>query len=206
MNPDWNERYSAPEFAYGESPNVFFSTWLIRFQPGAILMAAEGEGRNAVFAASKGWDVTAFDLSIEGKHKAELLAKQHNVQVDYQVGDFQDLQFEPHSFDAIGLIYAHFAGDKKMNHLKRLETYLKPGGVVIFEAFSKNHLPFRLKNPKVGGPMDLDVLFSVAELTDSFGHYEQLTLGEEVVELNEGKYHNGTGSVLRFVGRKPQNQ
>ncbi|MEI7587725.1 class I SAM-dependent methyltransferase [Runella sp.] len=202
MSQKWDERYAEPEFAYGKEPNEFFKTWLPNFEPGTILMPAEGEGRNGVFAARIGWNVTAFDLSIEGKSKALKLAQEHHVTLDYTVGDFEQLDLGPESFDAIGLIYAHFPGAMKSAFHHKLDGYLKPGGAIIFEAFSKRNLQLKQQNPKVGGPDDLNTLFSTAEIAADFHNYEILLLEEAEIELNEGKYHIGTGSVVRFVGRK----
>ncbi|MDW7693946.1 methyltransferase domain-containing protein [Flammeovirgaceae bacterium SG7u.111] len=201
-NPDWDERYGQPSFAYGKEPNEFFKEWVSNFKPGTLLMPADGEGRNGVFAASLGWQVTSCDLSIEGKTKALKLAKEKEVSLEYLVGDFGKLNFQPESFDAIGLLYAHFSPEKKSDFHKRLSNYLKTGGIVIFEAFSKNHLPYVQANPKVGGPKNIDMLFSLEELKAYFPSFEVLHLAEEEVQLNEGAYHNGKGSVIRFVGRK----
>jgi SAM-dependent methyltransferase len=198
----WDDRYKNDGYAYGKAPNLFFSAWLEKFEAGSILMPADGEGRNGVFAAQLGWDVTAFDLSEEGRSKALALAKASGVIMEYIVGDLDDLQFEYESFDAIGLIYAHFAAEKKSLLHKKLNDYLKPGGIVIFEAFSKNHLPLKQLDPKVGGPDEIDMLFSQAEIAADFAHYDILELTEEEIVLNEGRYHAGKASVIRFVGRK----
>ena len=165
-------------------------------------MPADGEGRNGVFAVQLGWKVTSTDLSEEGKLKAFELAKEKNVDLEYFVGDLEELQFEKASFDAIGLIYAHFAADKKSTLHKKLNDYLKPGGIIIFEAFSKLHILYNGIDPKVGGPKDFDMLFSTAEIASDFENYEILLLEEKEITLEEGKYHIGTGSVIRFVGRK----
>lgn len=79
---------------------------------------------------------------------------------------------------------------------------MRSGGVVIFEAFSKKHLAYNTKNPKVGGPKDLDSLFSVEEIKADFPNYEIMELNEKEITLDEGFYHNGKGSVIRFLGRK----
>ena len=199
---NWDERYKGEHYAYGKEPNAFFREWLQKFKPGSILMAADGEGRNGVFAAVHGWKVTSFDLSVEGKSKALQLARENNVAIEYIVGDLEQLDFEKESFDAIGLIYAHFAADKKSILHKKLDGYLKPGGIIIFEAFSKTHLQLRMLNPSVGGPQDINMLFSKEELIADFKNYDILTLEEEEILLNEGAYHIGKGSVIRFVGRK----
>ena len=73
---------------------------------------------------------------------------------------------------------------------------------MVFEAFSKDNLAYRAKNEKIGGPRDLDSLFSVEEIKTDFANYEILQLEEKEVALREGLYHNGKGSVIRFVGKK----
>ncbi|HCN83562.1 MAG TPA: SAM-dependent methyltransferase [Sphingobacteriaceae bacterium] len=198
----WDERYSSEEFAYGEQPNNYLKEQLEKLDPGTILFPAEGEGRNAVFAAKLGWKVSAFDISAEGKNKASRLAEANKVSIDYQVGELQDLNYNPEQFDVIALIYAHFPADIKSSINKTLSTYLRHGGLIIFEAFSKNHLAYIAKNEKVGGPKDLGSLFSIDELKSDFPDYEIIELIEKEIELNEGSFHNGTGSVIRFVGRK----
>jgi SAM-dependent methyltransferase len=202
MHQKWDERYQEPGFAYGKEPNLFFANWLPQFRPGAILMPADGEGRNGVFAARLGWQVTCCDLSIEGQSKALQLAAEKGVSLEYHVGDLAQLHFAPASFDAMGLIYAHFPGEQKSALHRQLDGYMKPGGIIIFEAFSKSHLDYVQRNPAVGGPRDIATLFSKEELLADFSNYELLLLEEVEVDLQEGKYHNGKGSVIRFVGRK----
>lgn len=198
----WDDRYSKEEFAYGKQPNNFLEEQLENLNPKTILFAAEGEGRNAVFAAKLGWKVTAFDISIEGKNKALKFAENNNVTIDYQVGELQTLGFQPQQFDTIALIYAHFPAEIKSLYHKKLETYLRKDGLIIFEAFSKNHLDYIAKNEKVGGPKEIEMLFSIEELKTDFPDYEIILLEEKEIELNEGQFHNGKGSVIRFVGRK----
>jgi SAM-dependent methyltransferase len=198
----WDERYKNSEFAYGRTPNLFFKEWLTKLEPGSILMPADGEGRNGVYAAHLGWRVTSFDLSAEGKSKALQLAKENSVALQYHVGDFEHLAFEPQAFDAIGLIYAHFPADKKRQFHRKLDAYLKPGGFIIFEAFGKQHIHYNTPGSKVGGPKDTGSLFSTEEIRQDFENYDILLLTEKVIELNEGQYHIGRGSVVRFAGRK----
>jgi SAM-dependent methyltransferase len=199
----WDKRYKEKGHAYGEAPNLFFEEWLQKFKPGSILMPADGEGRNGVFAAKLGWKVTSFDLSETGKFKALELAKKNDVTIDYYVGDLGQLSFEKESFDAIGLIYAHFAAEKKSAIQRELASYLKPGGVIIFEAFGKQHVQYNSINPKVGGPKDIDMLFSTEEVKGDFENYVTSILEEVEILLNEGSFHIGKGSVVRFVGMKP---
>jgi len=198
----WNDRYSKDEFAYGVQPNNYLKEQLEKVPVGTILFPAEGEGRNAVFAAKLGWTVSAFDISIEGKNKAVRLAEANNVTLDYQVGELQTLNYKTGQFDAIALIYAHFPADIKSHYHKTLDKYLRKNGMVIFEAFSKSHIDYIAKNEKVGGPKEIEMLFSIDELRSDFVNYEIMELVEKEIELNEGLFHNGRGSVIRFVGRK----
>jgi hypothetical protein len=198
----WNERYAKEDFAFGELPNDYLKEQLVKLPVGKILFAAEGEGRNAVFAACQGWKVSAFDISIEGQKKATRLAAKNNVSFDYQVGELQALNYKPGEFDAIALIYAHFPAAIKSQLHKMLDHYLRKKGTIIFEAFSKNHLAYKAKNEKVGGPGDIDSLFSIDEIKADFNNYDCIELEEKAIYLKEGAYHDGMGSVIRFVGRK----
>ncbi len=199
----WNDRYSKKEYAYGEEPNKYLKEQLAKLSVGKILFPAEGEGRNAVYAAKIGWVVSAFDISNEGRSKALKLAESNNVTIDYKIGGLETMKFQAEQFDVIALIFAHFPADIKSLYHEVLSKYLKNGGVVIFEAFSKKHIDYVTANEKVGGPKDLGSLFSIEEIKSDFPNYEIIELEENEVELSEGLYHNGTGSVIRFVGRKP---
>lgn len=114
----------------------------------------------------------------------------------------QDLNYSEEQFDVIGLIFAHFPASIKSTYHKILSKLLRKGGIIIFEAFSKNHLSYRLKNEKVGGPSILEDLFSIDELKNDFSDYQFIKIEETTVELKEGLYHQGTGSVIRFVAQK----
>ena len=198
----WDERYAEKEFAYGEQPNNYLKEQLEKIPVGKILFPAEGEGRNAVFAATLGWEVFAFDISSEGRKKALQLAEKNRVVIDYQVGELETLNYKEGQFDAIALIYAHFPAEIKSQIHRKLDKYLRKGGYIIFEAFSKKHIDYLAKNEKVGGPKDIGSLFSIEELKSDFANYDVSQLEEKEINLNEGIYHNGLGSVIRFVGRK----
>lgn len=198
----WDERYSNKEFAYGTEPNEYFKKELDKLKTGTILFPAEGEGRNAVYAAQLGWTVFAFDISVEGKKKALELAASNNVKIDYELGELETLHYQENQFDAIALIYAHFPAAVKSRYHRIFDKYLRKGGVIIFEAFSKKHLEYVQKDEKVGGPKDIESLFSMAEIQSDFPEYDFEELTEMEIELHEGLFHNGKGSVIRFVGRK----
>ena len=99
----WDERYGQEQYAYGEAPNEYLKKKLTGLQTGKILFSLEGEGRNAVFAATLGWNVFAFDQISEGKKKAKLLAKENGVQIEYAVSNVESFCYTEKSFDALVL-------------------------------------------------------------------------------------------------------
>jgi len=208
MKEFWNERYRQTAYAYGEAPNAYFKEQLRKLKPGKILLPAEGEGRNAIFAAKLGWDVFAFDLSEQGKFKALRLAQKNKVEINYQVGTPDEIFFEENSFDAIGLIYAHFPATVQTAYHQRLAEYLKQGGIVILEAFSKQHIVFQKINPSAGGPKNIAMLFSAEVIKRDFPNFQPIELVEQETRLTEGTGHVGKASVIRFLGKKilPTNQ
>lgn len=198
----WNDRYNEDAYAYGEQPNVFFKEELDKLSPGKLLLPADGEGRNAVYAATKGWDVSAFDQSESGMAKALQLAKKQNVTIDFQIQDLLDLNYSAASFDAIALIYVHTPPAVRTKIHQGLCKLLKPGGKLILEGFHKDHLKYNSVNPKAGGPKMADLLFSYEELKKDFCDMNIDMLEEITTHLNEGEYHVGESAVVRMVATK----
>ncbi|MFD1293161.1 class I SAM-dependent methyltransferase [Lutibacter holmesii] len=203
MKEFWDERYSEAGFAYGTEPNAYFEKIIKEQQlSGTILLPAEGEGRNAVFAAKMGLDVTCFDMSSQGKVKAQKLAKLNNVTINYKVGEFLEMDFKENSFDVIALIYAHFPPKVKSEYHKKLASYLKKDGVLILEGFSKKQFEINTEYKQSFGPKNMEMLYSKNEIQQDFSVLETVELSEEMVDLNEGIHHKGKGSVIRFIGKK----
>lgn len=198
----WDERYAQEGFAYGKEPNAFIKQELLKLKSGKILFPAEGEGRNAVYAASLGWVVSAFDISIEGKKKALQLAMEFGVDIDYYVNEGLTLPYRENEFDVIALSYTHFPGHIKADMIRRIIPFLKSGGVVLMEAFSTSHLEYNAKDPHVGGPKDITMLFGLEEIKELFCDFTFSYLSEEEVNLREGIYHNGIGMVIRMCAIK----
>ncbi|WP_111672236.1 class I SAM-dependent methyltransferase [Algoriphagus litoralis] len=136
MKEFWNSWYSAEDFAYGILPNHYFATQILELNPGKALFPAEGEGRNAVFAAEKGWEVSAFDSNEEDKAKAERLAKDAGVQISYAVAAVDEYSTEKESINLLALIFAHFPAESRQKLHPHLVQFLRPGGKLILEAFS----------------------------------------------------------------------
>jgi len=196
-NTMWNQRYAADEYVYGTSPNQFFRIELDKLIPGKLLLPAEGEGRNSVYAASLGWRVTAFDTSTEGRKKALRLAEQKGVHIQYQLAGYNQVLLPEEHFDCVAMVYAHAsAADRSQRH-RRMLSFLKPGGTFILEGFSKEQI-----HNRTGGPRNVEMLFSEEELRTDFHELSELNIWKEEIELQEGPFHNGQASVIRLVGVK----
>lgn len=198
----WDERYAGSEYIYGVEPNLYLKEQLAILPTGRILFAGEGEGRNAVYAAKQGWEVSAFDISREGKNKALQLAHQQGVQIDYKVGELHEMDYEKELFDVIALIFTHFPEEERIAIHRRLSDHLRPGGIIILEAFSKNHRQHQASNPYAGGPKEHSMLLTVEDVKGDFAHFEIVELRERELNLSEGTYHNGKSAVIRFICRK----
>ena len=203
MKQHWDARYRETEFAYGETPNVWVKDCLSEIEPdGTLLFPAEGEGRNSVYAETLGWKTKSFDMSEGGKEKALQLADKNGLtQLDYEVITFQEIQLEEANFNGVIFNYTHFTESMKSSFFEKMLRAVGPKGYVIFECFSKNNLPFREKNPKVGGPDREEMLYTVDELTQLFGPRFKGEIFETQTTLNEGKYHIGEAMVIRAFGR-----
>ena len=198
MKEFWDTRYAEIDFAYGKTPNAFFKEIIDKLSPGKILLPADGEGRNAVYAASKGWDVTAVDMSESGKCKALDLAKEIGVTILYEVTNLLD--FHPQEqYDVIGLIYAHFPAEiRQVLHHKFIDA-LKPGGKLILEGFRPDQL-----NYHSGGPKAIEMLYPLSMIQEDFKGLKVEMAEEQNIQLNEGRYHQGEAAVTRFIAVKPE--
>lgn len=194
----WDEKFNKKEFIYGLEPNEFLKTKLSKFdQSSKILFPCEGEGRNSVFAAKLGFNVFAFDSSIIGKQKALNLAKQENVEVNYQLDDANNIEYPENDFDIIASIYAHFPIDVRKSIHHKFIQWLKPGGIIIIEAFNPKQI-----NLDSGGPKKLEMLYDTELLKNDFVSMEIQTLEETEAILNEGLLHKGKAELIRFVAKK----
>ncbi len=199
MKEFWNERYALTEYVYGTEPNDYYKHTIHSLLPGKALFPAEGEGRNAVFAAQLGWEVTAFDQSSSAKKKAMHLAHQKKVVIRYDVHDVADLHLYPENeFDLIVLIFVHLPESLRISFHRGLIKLLKPGGTLILEAFNPQQL-----GKASGGPQQEFLLYTESMLKHDFSELTITDLNSMEVELNEGEYHNGLASVVRMIAHKP---
>ncbi len=193
----WNDRYSNDEFIYGKEPNKFFEEELNKLNLGKILMLGEGEGRNAVYAASLGWSVDAVDQSEAGKVKAMQLSSERKVKINYYVEDLYSYTPEQNHYDAAVFIFLHLEERLRSIVFKKAIDSLKPGGKIILEVFEKNQIKY-----DSGGPKDEELLYSLEDISEELIELNFEKFSKEIVILDEGKYHQGKASVIRFVGEK----
>lgn len=192
----WNDRYAQSGYVYGNEPNAFFKQTIDKLPVGSVLIPAAGQGRDAVYAASLGWEVDAFDLSDEGQKKALELAAQKNVRINFEVINALDFKTDK-QYDLIALIYFHLAPSARATFYKRMADRLKPNGTLIVEAFN----PLQAGGSS-GGPQDPALLISKDDLTGYFPTFECLLNEYFVEDKNEGAGHIGAANIVKYVGRR----
>jgi SAM-dependent methyltransferase len=193
----WDERYAAPGFAYGTTPNRWLEARASDIRPGGrVLSLGEGEGRNAVWLAEHGFSVDAVDASAVGLEKARELAARRGVHIRTQVDDLATYRPEPGAYDALLLVFVHLPPTVRAAvHAAGVDA-LKPGGIVIIEAFA----PRQLGRPS-GGPRQAEVFYDASLLRADFPGVEWHVLEEAEIELDEGPFHRGTAAVVHGVGK-----
>jgi SAM-dependent methyltransferase len=200
----WNARYAADAYAYGTAPNEFLVQCLPRLQPlphGArVLCLADGEGRNGVWLAAQGFDVTSVDVADEGLRKARALADREGVQLQTVQGDLTTFELGRERWDAIVSIFLHLPAKARRALHRRCAAALRPGGLFLFEAYSPQQLAFG-----TGGPKEIELLPTLADVEGDFEACDDTTLEHRftgVRHIVEGPLHTGDGHVVQLVVRK----
>ncbi len=195
----WNQRYGKEEFAYGTAPNDFLVEFARHIKPGGrVLCLADGEGRNGVWLAAQGHAVTSVDIAAEGMAKAGRLAAERHVALNTQVADLATHDLGLETWDAIVSIFMHLPTRLRRDLFARTVTALRPGGVVLFEAYAKGQL-----GRGTGGPPEADLLVALAEVEQEFPGCRILHAFCGLRDVNEGRHHKGAGEVVQLVVQKP---
>lgn len=192
----WNTRYAEHDAVYGIEPNRFFKAFIDSHKRGTLLLPADGEGRNAVYAAKRGWQVDAFDFSEIARKKALQSAMANGVKINYQLMDLIDFKADK-QYDAVGLIYVHLPPALRAHFHDEVYKSVKPGGFLVFEAFAKEQIHFNS-----GGPKDVSLLYDAPTVCGDFPFLHIISCGQKELVLDEGKFHSGTASVLQMIGQK----
>ncbi|MCB9856554.1 MAG: class I SAM-dependent methyltransferase [Phycisphaerales bacterium] len=193
----WDERYSVDEYVYGTEPNDFLAKHVAALPKGRILSLAEGEGRNAVFLAKQGYDVTALDGSDVGLAKARNLAELHGVRIETLHTDLGDFDPGVEQWDGIVSIFAHLPGDIRKPLYRRIAASLRRGGVFLLEAYTPDQV-----GRGTGGPSTTDYLMTREKLTSeltgmTFTHLEELER-----DVIEGVFHSGRAAVVQAIAER----
>lgn len=158
---DWNDRYAASELVWGADPNRFVAEALADAQPGRALDLACGEGRNAIWLAAMGWQVTGVDFSDVAIERARKLASAQGVEVDFQVADVTRFEDAPGGRDLVVIAYLQVPRDDRRAVLARAARALAKGG----RLFMIGHALRNLEHGH-GGPSSAAVLWDPDELRD----------------------------------------
>ena len=136
----WNQRYGNEEYVYGIAPNDFLKENAHLMPKGRVLCVADGEGRNSVFLAEQGWDVTAVDISEAGVAKSRALAESRSVAVDAHVADIMDFDLGSERWTGVVSIFAHMPKEIRQVLHQRLIDALAHGGLFILEAYTPDQI------------------------------------------------------------------
>jgi 2-polyprenyl-3-methyl-5-hydroxy-6-metoxy-1,4-benzoquinol methylase len=193
----WDERYSAEEYAYGTEPNDFLAEHAKKIPAGKVLCLAEGEGRNAVYLARQGYEVTAVDASSAGMQKAQRLASDNEVTITTVVSDLADFQIEPDTYHGVVSIFCHIPEDMRARLHRNVIAGLKPGGILLLEAYTPAQLKFG-----TGGPQTDELTMTMNALKKELADLEFLLAREIERDVIEGLYHTGRGAVVQLIAQK----
>lgn len=198
----WDERYSQPGYAFGTEPNDFLKANFARIPPGGrVLCLAEGEGRNAVFLAEQGYEVTGVDLSAVGLEKAQALAAERKVGITTIVADLAEFDPGVDAWDGVVSMSAHVPPEVRRALHARVVASLREGGVFILEGYTEK----QLEMPSRGGPSaeHRELFYSLEAVTEELAPLEVLIGRETERIIEEGDHHRGGSAVLQLIAQKP---
>jgi SAM-dependent methyltransferase len=193
----WEERYAEAPFAYGTEPNDFVREMADRLPPGRVLCLGEGQGRNAVFLAQRGFEVTAMDQSPTGLARANALAAERGVKLTTIVADLAEFMIEPLAFTGIVSVFVHLPQALRREVHLRAMNGLAPGGAFVFEAYSPEQVHY-----KSGGPSDPALLVSLDTIRQDLFELDFELAREGVRDVTEGRYHAGLAHTVQVLARR----
>lgn len=196
----WNTRFQTENYVYGREPNVFLKEFQKKIKiSGDALAIAEGEGRNAVYLAEQGMNVTTWDYAESGLVKTKKLAKERNVLVATELVDLNEANWSKSKWDEIVCIFGHFPAELRQKTLQGVKEAVKPGGYFLTEVYSHYQIPYQS-----GGPQNLNFLYKSEEFLETFAEWKIIHFFMGEVDRQEGDQHSGLSHVIQFVGQKPE--
>lgn len=196
----WNGRYEAADgHLFGTEPNEYLRSQVGRLPPGGrVLCVADGDGRNSVWLARQGYVVDAFDIADVGVRKAQALAQEAGVTVNYAVAGIEDWAWPEARYDAVAAIFIQFADpDERARLFARMIAALKPGGALVLQGYTPKQLEYN-----TGGPSVLSHLYTPELLREAFASLEIEDLQDYEAVLEEGTKHRGQSALIGMVARR----
>lgn len=195
----WNRRFDNPAYLFGTDPNAWLRQHAGLWLPGQrVLSVADGEGRNSVWLARQGLAVDAFDIAEVGMAKAQQLASEQGVQINFAVCDCDTVAWPQAAYDGVAAIFVQFADPAMRERLfANIRRCLKPGGILVLQGYTPRQLEY-----KTGGPPILSHLYTDAMLREAFADMELIELREYEDELTEGSGHFGRSALIGLVARR----
>ena len=198
---NWNDRYGGGLHIFGKEPNKYFQSKLDTLKPSNVFLPGDGEGRNGVYAAENGWNVTSADFSEIAINRAKKFAVTRNVDINFKFINLITEEIPKNKYDVIGVSFLHFNGKNKGIVYRKLNDALKVDGYLIVECFSTEQVKLNS-----GGPRKKDSLYSVDELKGYFEGFEFIEIADIKTKLHEGDGHQGDAYVVRLFARKLENK
>ena len=194
----WDTRYSSDAYIFGKEPSQFVSTYAYLIPPKSrVFLPADGEGRNSVFLAKLGHEVSASDYSEVGLQKARRLAAEHTVTVDFKAVDLKGYDWPENAYDAVVAVFIQFADPSFRKAIfTGLMRTVRPGGLILLHGYTPKQLEYR-----TGGPDEVANLYTKPLLSEAFSDCETLTLKAYDRHLDEGT-HKGRSALIDLVARK----
>jgi SAM-dependent methyltransferase len=196
----WNERFNKQEFIFGKEPNEYLVEQASRYlKPNSsVLCIADGEGRNGVWLAKQGMCVTGFDVSDIALAKANQLAADNEVNIQYSLCDTDGFDWQANSYDAVIGIFIQFADpEMRARIFQQVHQTLKSGGLFILQGYTPKQLEYR-----TGGPSLIEHLYTEEMISELSSDFEILDLQCYEKELSEGARHTGMSALLGMVAKK----
>ncbi len=195
----WDERYAAAGYYYGTEPNDFLRENAAAIPAGgAVLCLGEGEGRNAVFLARRGYRVTALDQSAVGLEKAARLAAANGVRIETIAADLDGYRIGRERWDGIVSIWCHLPSALRAINHRQIIAGLKPQGVFLMEAYTPDQI-----GHGTGGPQSVDLLPTLSELRLQLAGLDLIHAMERERMVTEGSGHTGLSAVVQIIARRP---
>src|SRR5208337_2057474 len=196
----WNALFARDDFHFGEEPNAFLRAQAHRMRHGSsVLCVADGEGRNSVWLAEQGFQVTAFDFAPNAVAKAKRLAQRRNVSVAHELGDAYTWPWTAKRYDALVAVFIQFLPpDSRGSVFAGMKSAVEPGGLFLLEGFRPEQV-----DHGTGGPPRREHMYTREWLETMFSGWEILVLKDYEAMIQEGKAHNGISALIDLVARKP---